>query len=62
MSNNRKSHRRLPAAGPTPVGQRLRAQTIQGLRRMDEAFERSICTGCNHVKDWCRCEDEDDLS
>jgi hypothetical protein len=32
MSNNRKSNRRLPAAGPTPVGQRLRASTIQGHR------------------------------
>ena len=34
MSKSRKQQRRLPAAGPTPVGQRLRAATING-RRFD---------------------------
>jgi chorismate-pyruvate lyase len=34
VMRNSKSNRRLPAAGPTPVGQRLRASTIHG-RRFD---------------------------
>lgn len=33
------SRRRFPAAGPTPVGQRLRASTIHGRRLCDEPEE-----------------------
>lgn len=44
MSNNR----RLPSCGPTPVGQRLRAQTIPGHR----------CAGPS-VDEWDYDDDDD---
>jgi len=49
---NRSTHtRRFPAAGPTPVGQRLRAATIQGRRAVGPT-----------LADWADYDDEDDES
>ena len=65
MSN--RPTRRLPRSGPTPVGERLRANTIPG-RRWDDipmstdewlAWEDDeVCRGCDHIKDWCRCDED----
>lgn len=30
-------------------------RTVEAERRR---FEESICEDCDHVKDWCRCEDD----
>jgi hypothetical protein len=65
MSN--KTTRRLPRSGPTPVGERLRATTIPARSAYDIPWtteewvaweEDDTCRGCDHIKDWCRCDDD----